>query len=132
MRRRTFLQASLGAIVAASLPSEIRAAEGKPMTLIADAPPPTSPLALWYRSPAQDWLEALPLGNGRLAAMVYGGVEAERLQLNEGTVWAGGPYTPANPAGSGRPAGNPAARLRGQVVGSAGADRCQVHGHPAA
>ena len=64
-----------------------------------EAPPPTQPLALWYRRPAKEWLGALPLGNGRLAAMVYGGVETERLQLNEGTVWAGGPYTPANPEG---------------------------------
>jgi len=64
-----------------------------------EAPPPTQPLALWYRRPAKEWLEALPLGNGRLAAMVYGGIETERLQLNEGTVWAGGPHTPANPEG---------------------------------
>ena len=69
------------------------------VTFLGEAPPPTQPLALWYRRPAREWLEALPLGNGRLAAMVYGGVETERLQLNEGTVWAGGPYTPANPAG---------------------------------
>lgn len=47
---------------------------------------------LWYRSPAREWLEALPVGNGRLAAMVYGGVKQERLQLNEGTLWAGGPH----------------------------------------
>ncbi len=66
---------------------------------IGEAAPPAQPLALWYRRPAKEWLEALPLGNGRLAAMVYGGVETERLQLNEGTVWAGGPYTPANPDG---------------------------------
>ena len=64
-----------------------------------EVPPPAQPLTLWYRRPAKEWLEALPLGNGRLAAMVYGGVETERLQLNEGTVWAGGPYTPANPEG---------------------------------
>jgi alpha-L-fucosidase 2 len=69
------------------------------VTFLGEAAPPTQPLALWYRRPAKEWLEALPLGNGRLAAMVYGGVETERLQLNEGTVWAGGPYTPANPEG---------------------------------
>ena len=68
------------------------------VTFLGEAAPP-QPLALWYRRPAKEWLEALPLGNGRLAAMVYGGVETERLQLNEGTVWAGGPYTPANPEG---------------------------------
>jgi alpha-L-fucosidase 2 len=66
------------------------------MTLTGEALPPTEPLTLWYRRPAKEWLEALPLGNGRLGAMVYGGVASERLQLNEGTVWAGGPYTPAN------------------------------------
>ena len=69
------------------------------VTFLGEAAPPAQPLALWYRRPAKEWLEALPLGNGRLAAMVYGGVETERLQLNEGTVWAGGPYTPANPEG---------------------------------
>ncbi|HYO09678.1 MAG TPA: glycoside hydrolase family 95 protein [Tepidisphaeraceae bacterium] len=56
-----------------------------------------SPLTLWYRQPAKQWVEALPLGNGRLGAMVFGGVEEERLQLNEDTIWAGGPYEPANP-----------------------------------
>src|SRR5206468_2366351 len=45
------------------------------------------------------WLEALPIGNGRLGAMVFGGVPAERLQLNEYTVWAGGPHDYANPEG---------------------------------
>ncbi len=54
-------------------------------------------LTLWYRAPAAQWVEALPIGNGRLAAMVFGGVTDERLQLNEDTLWAGGPYDPANP-----------------------------------
>jgi alpha-L-fucosidase 2 len=55
------------------------------------------PLTLWYERPAAQWVEALPVGNGRLGAMVYGGIEHERLQLNEDTLWAGGPYDPANP-----------------------------------
>ena len=58
---------------------------------------PASPLTLWYRQPATQWVEALPLGNGRLGAMVFGGVVTEQLQLNEGTLWAGGPYNPVNP-----------------------------------
>jgi alpha-L-fucosidase 2 len=52
---------------------------------------------LWYRQPAARWEEALPLGNGRLGAMVFGRVAQERLQLNEDTLWAGSPYTPDNP-----------------------------------
>ncbi len=44
---------------------------------------------LWYRQPATAWHEALPVGNGRLGAMVWGGVDRERLQLNEATVWSG-------------------------------------------
>jgi alpha-L-fucosidase 2 len=48
-------------------------------------------LSLWYQGPAMRWLEALPVGNGRLGAMVFGGVERERLALNESTVWSGAP-----------------------------------------
>jgi alpha-L-fucosidase 2 len=58
---------------------------------------PAARLRLRYERPAREWTEALPLGNGRLGAMVFGGAEVERLQLNEGTLWAGGPYTPNNP-----------------------------------
>jgi alpha-L-fucosidase 2 len=53
---------------------------------------------LWYARPAQRWVEALPVGNGRLGAMIYGDVQQERLQLNEDNFWAGAPYDPANPA----------------------------------
>ena len=61
----------------------------------AQAPPPTaSPAVLWYRTPAASWNEALPIGNGRLGAMVFGGVAQEHLQLNEETLWSGGPYDP--------------------------------------
>ena len=48
-------------------------------------------MELWYRSEAKDWVEALPVGNGRLGAMVFGGVESDRLLLNEDTIWAGAP-----------------------------------------
>ncbi|MCW2398590.1 glycoside hydrolase family 95 protein [Sphingobium sp. B2D3C] len=53
---------------------------------------------LWYRRPATEWTQALPVGNGRIGAMVFGGVGTERLQLNEDTLWSGGPYDPVNPA----------------------------------
>jgi alpha-L-fucosidase 2 len=62
-------------------------------------PCPQEPLSLWYTKPAAQWVEALPVGNGRLGAMVFGGIDKECLQLNEDTLWAGGPYTPANPLG---------------------------------
>ncbi|MEV0155892.1 glycoside hydrolase family 95 protein [Micromonospora sp. NPDC050686] len=59
-------------------------------------------LALWYNGAAgTDWLRALPIGNGRLGAMVFGNADTERLQLNEDTVWAGGPHEPSNPRGLG-------------------------------
>src|SRR4051794_6803558 len=80
------------------------------------APPPDSALSLWYRAPASDhplltaetsrearaaagaeWVRALPVGNGRLGAMVFGGIVHERWQLNEDTLWAGRPYDPVNP-----------------------------------
>jgi alpha-L-fucosidase 2 len=51
----------------------------------------TNLLTLWYDQPAREWTEALPVGNGRLGAMVFGGVEHERLQLNESSLWSGGP-----------------------------------------
>ncbi|GAA0378427.1 large protein [Acrocarpospora corrugata] len=71
----------------------------------ASAPPPevgaVNDLALWYdESAGTDWLRALPIGNGRLGAMVFGNVDTERLQLNEDTVWAGGPYDQSNTRGA--------------------------------
>lgn len=51
---------------------------------------PAEPLSSWYRQPATAFTQALPLGNGRLGAMVYGGVTEERVLLNEGTLWSGG------------------------------------------
>ena len=85
--------------------------------LTGEAPPPATPLSLWYRAPASDrpfdparssgqgagaeWVRALPVGNGRLGAMISGGVVYERLQLNEDTLWAGRPYDPVNPEAKG-------------------------------
>ena len=60
---------------------------------------PASANVLWYRSPAAEWNEALPIGNGRLGAMVFGGIADERIQLNEDTVWAGEKRDRINPAG---------------------------------
>lgn len=54
-------------------------------------------LCLWFNRPAADWNEALPVGNGSLGAMVFGGVSSERLQLNESSVWTGKPADFVNP-----------------------------------
>ncbi|HEX3024234.1 MAG TPA: glycoside hydrolase family 95 protein [Chitinophagaceae bacterium] len=48
-------------------------------------------LKLWYNKPAKNWVEALPIGNGKIGAMVFGGMEEELIQLNESTLWSGGP-----------------------------------------
>jgi alpha-L-fucosidase 2 len=78
------------ALAAVSLLGSLSVAGGE------DAVSPGS--RLWYERPAAQWVEALPVGNGRLGAMVFGGIHTERLQLNEDTLWAGGPTNPANPA----------------------------------
>ena len=51
-----------------------------------------SGMKLWYEAPAQEWTQALPVGNGRLGAMIFGGTENERLQFNEDTLWTGRPH----------------------------------------
>jgi alpha-L-fucosidase 2 len=98
LERREFLWASLAATLSGAVglvPHEVTGL----VENIGDTTPPganametASGLTLWYTRPAEQWLEALPIGNGRLAAMVYGGVPQETLQLNEGTLWAGGPH----------------------------------------
>ncbi|MFZ2995820.1 glycoside hydrolase family 95 protein [Sphingobium sp.] len=86
-RREAGLGLAAGTLALAAGPA--RAASG--------AAPPAGPLALWYRQPASVWTEALPLGNGRVGAMVFGGTGQERVQLNESTLWSGQPYDPVNP-----------------------------------
>ena len=61
--------------------------------LSGEALAPEEPFCLWYRKPASTWTEALPIGNGRLGAMVYGGVNREWLQLNEDSLWCGAPFS---------------------------------------
>ncbi len=55
---------------------------------------------LWYKQPAKIWSEAMPLGNGRLGAMLFGDPAKERILINEETVWTGGPYNPTNTQGA--------------------------------
>lgn len=55
------------------------------------ATPPDGELILWYDKPATKWEQALPVGNGHLGAMIFGGVDKERIQFNEHTVWTGKP-----------------------------------------
>jgi len=48
---------------------------------------------MWFKEPADRWENALPVGNGRLGGMIFGGVDEERIQLNEDTYYSGGPYS---------------------------------------
>src|SRR3954447_16750786 len=65
-------------------------------SLVVRAASPTTP-QLWYMHPASAWSEALPIGNGRLAAMVFGGAATEHLQLNEESIYAGKQMDRVNP-----------------------------------
>ncbi len=57
-------------------------------------------LTLWYEQPAEQWVEAVPVGNGRLGAMVFGGTAEEHIQFNEDTLWTGGPHAYHNKGAS--------------------------------
>jgi alpha-L-fucosidase 2 len=61
------------------------------------AAPADQDKVLWYGQPAEKWLEAMPLGNGLIGAMVFGGLQRERIALNEGTFWSGRPHDYDNP-----------------------------------
>lgn len=95
--RRAFLLSSLPASLAAWQRREISAFSWR-AEIEGAVKGPDSNLALWYRNPAANWNEALPVGNGRLGAMVFGGVERERLQLNEESLWDGELRASDNPA----------------------------------
>ncbi len=91
--RRKFLSQTGFATAAVSLPSGITHRILNHSAATAD----DQSLLLWYDRSAAEWTEALPIGNGRLGAMVFGGARNEQLQLNEDTLYAGSPYDPSNP-----------------------------------
>src|SRR5215472_1024247 len=91
--RRRFLKQT--AVAGAAIPFAVQAKSTAPKPT-KDTAATSQPLVLWYEKPAAQWTEALPIGNGRLGAMVFGGTSSERLQLNEDTLYAGGPYDPNN------------------------------------
>ncbi|HEX6730311.1 MAG TPA: glycoside hydrolase family 95 protein [Pyrinomonadaceae bacterium] len=93
MKRRTFLILSALGIV----PKSIKGALQRRTSISNGSRHPWSNLRLWYRQPAKNWNEALPIGNGRLAAMIFGGTDAEKIQLNEETIWAGEKRNRLNP-----------------------------------
>jgi len=64
--------------------------------LVGEAKTPEGDWLLWYRKPARKWEEALPIGNGRMGGMVFGGVTREQLQFNEDSIWTGKPHDYAN------------------------------------
>ena len=89
MNRRNFIAAAYTALLANRL---LRTAEAAPAAGT-DGDLALSALTLRYDKPAAQWNEALPLGNGRVGAMVFGGIDRERIQLNEATLWAGNPHS---------------------------------------
>ncbi|HEU4391231.1 MAG TPA: glycoside hydrolase family 95 protein [Blastocatellia bacterium] len=95
--RRDFLRLAARALTAVPFTSlRLRASNLERVARAGRPPTTTTPLLLWYDKPAAQWLEALPIGNGRLGAMIFGGIGNERLQLNEDTLFAGSPYEPNN------------------------------------
>lgn len=87
--RRSFIQSASIATAGIGMQSAAAKASAQEQSV-------ATPLRLWYPRPAEAWVEALPVGNGRLGAMVFGSVPVERLQLNEDTLWAGRPYNRNN------------------------------------
>ncbi|GGA67360.1 hypothetical protein GCM10011507_18600 [Edaphobacter acidisoli] len=80
--RRSFLQSGLALAALSHMPTDLTAQDPTRLTDM-----------LWYHRPATRWLGALPVGNGRLGGMVFGGIETERIALSESTAWSGAPTT---------------------------------------
>ena len=84
---------------------------------------------LWYRHPAQTWSDALPVGNGRLGAMVFGDILKERIQLNEDTIWNGKKRDRINPEALKRSRGT-ALTVRKQASRGGNIGSAEDGGHP--
>ncbi len=96
LTRRNFIR-TLSSLMS-SVPFLLRA-RGASLTKVAAVDSPDSPdMTLWYRDPAEQWTDALPVGNGRLGAMIFGGLKSERIALNEDTLWSGAPSDWNNPS----------------------------------
>ncbi|MBO9202120.1 MULTISPECIES: glycoside hydrolase family 95 protein [Niastella] len=91
-RRSVIQSGTLAALSFSPLLNSLNKAFGSPAPFKAAGP--SSDLLLWYRKPAEKWLEALPVGNGKLGGMVFGGAAQERISVSEDTLWTGGPYQP--------------------------------------
>ena len=101
MNRRNFIAAAYTTLLATRLSRTARAAQttgaaGDPVDPGVAGGAVPAVLTLHYDKPAGQWNEALPLGNGRIGAMLFGGVERERVQLNEATLWTGSPHSYVN------------------------------------
>jgi alpha-L-fucosidase 2 len=88
-RRSVIKSGTLAAFSFSPLLSGLNKAFGNPAHFNTAA---AGDLLLWYRKPAEKWLEALPVGNGKLGGMVFGGAALERISISEDTLWTGGPY----------------------------------------
>ncbi|MCA9236354.1 MAG: glycoside hydrolase family 95 protein [Planctomycetales bacterium] len=95
MTRRTLHRLILLAMLAGSSP--------QPAAVAGETSPaaPSSDLELWYDAPAEKWVEALPIGNGSLGAMIFGGVGEARYQFNIDTLWTGSPHSYVHPGAAG-------------------------------
>jgi alpha-L-fucosidase 2 len=94
--RRSFIQA-LSTLIS-GVPFLSKRSAAALAAAAANVPSQRQDLTLWYKEPADRWTDALPVGNGRLGAMVFGGVAVERIALNEDTLWSGAPRDWNNPS----------------------------------
>lgn len=94
---RVTLPATLIVSLCTALFAAAEVRDSASLAIESQAKPPAAAWPIWFKQPAKQWVEALPVGNGRLGAMVFGGVCDERLQLNEDTLWDGYPRERINP-----------------------------------